>query len=291
MLGAVDAASIAALVTQQLAPQLERSALSLFGPRARAAAAGSRVAGYSQESMRGYDEIRTLFDGLVARWAGNVAAQRAWHDRAAAAAASAAAADGEENENGDGAGAAGAATLALTPAWQVLPLCAEDAPAEEMLCAWRWLMGAAQRLLACEQARARQDSLAGVPVPAPVAVSQAEFADALRDGAAVAASATLLLAQLRVAASLNEYAAACELLVPQTTAYAGAIADAMRARKKWSTDLLAGGVALQASKPPDLHFNRFFTPVLEKIGGAPPPCASAATQASRVHLTELPGGA
>jgi hypothetical protein len=289
MLGAVDAASVAALVAQQLAPQLGRSAHALSGPRARAAAAGSRVAGYSQESMRAYHDLRAVCDGLVARWAAGAAAQRAWHGRAACAAARASSArarlraDGDSEEEDDGARAA----LAVTPAWQVLSLCAEDAPAEEMLCAMRALLGAGQRLLEGERARGREQIRAGTPVPAPVLVSQAEFDDALCDGVAVAASATLLLAQLRVAASLHEYAAACELLLAEQTTYWGAIAAAMRARVTWSEELLAGGVALQEPPPPSLHFDRFFSPVLQKIGGAPAGAGASASAASQqVHLSE-----
>jgi hypothetical protein len=260
MLGAVDGASVAALVATQLAPQLARSAAALGGPRARAAAEALRVAGFSRESLRAYTDVYAMCDGLATRWTAGAAAQRAWHGAAAAAAARARARDGhgdgddDDDDDGDADGA-----LAVTPAWQVLPLCAEEAPAEAMLVALRALLGAGQRMWAAERERTRAHArAAGAPVPHPVRVSQDEFADALRDGAAVAAGGALLLAQLRVAASLHEYAAACELLGAQLTSYAASVAAAMLARGAWSAEMLAGGIEAQGPSPASV--GRFFTP-------------------------------
>jgi hypothetical protein len=266
------------------------------------------VGGFSQDSLRVYAELYTVCDGLVVRWTAGAAAQRAWHGRAAAAAARFAAVSarlrdegGDDEDNDDCAGTAGAAMLAVTPSCQVLPLCAEDAPVEAMLGAMRALLGAGQRLLASECARVQADSSAagGAPVPAPVAVSQAEYADALRDGAAVAAADALLLAQLRVAASLHEYAAACELLAAQLTTYAGAASAAMRAREQWSAQLLAGGVAAQAPSQVGRCFPVFVTPQVQEMGGAAggggadddsskQGGAPAAASANAALITELP---
>ena len=267
-LGAIDSASVAALVALQLSPQLERSALALCGPRAREAAARSQFAGFSQCSLRSYAELHAVCDGMAARWTAGQAAQREWHATAVAAAARfvSAAGDGDTDDNDDGGRAAGMSTLAVTPAWHFIPLCAEDAPAEAMLAALRALIGAGMRMLEAERARSREESRAagGAAISEALAVSQAEYADALGDGAAVAASGVLLLSQLRVAATLDNYAAACELLAVKLTGYARAVAAAMRVRAQWSTELLTSGVAMLP--PARVSLLRFFTPVLEKSG-------------------------
>jgi hypothetical protein len=251
--------------------------------------------------MRSYDELYGVCDRLATRWAADVAAQRAWHAAAAAAAARAASARAREEEEEDDDGGDDAAVcehgdvgaaLAVTPAWQVLSLCAEEAPAEAMLVALRALLGAGQRMWAMEHARTRALSGAcGVPVDAPVRVSQDEFADALRDGAAVAAGGALLLAQLRVAGSLSDYASACELLAAQLAAYAAAVAAAMRDRTAWSEQLLEGGVAAQAAPLSYVGASTFFVPVLEMSCCAPSASGGAPSGSAGAPLSSSPAAA
>lgn len=256
-LGTVDAGSVSALLRERFAPQLAASTAALAGPRALAAARAGGALGFASEHVRAYDLLAASVAALAAQWTRRAAAQAHWSAAAVRCTAAPSAAAALHLEHG--------ADAAAAPAWRALPYlaaalpCAEEPPVDAMLASLvthlraglaMWQLNAAARLqLLARSSGADVAADARALLPPAVAALYAEFADGLHAGLAAAAAAAALLAQLRAAAPLRDFAAAAEQLAALLARYAADAARALADRAVWARALVAEGVPLQPSLP------------------------------------------
>ena len=238
--GSIDRRSVAQLVAT-LAAQLAASAHDLAGPKARAATLQHRLAPFELASLQEYGASSHFFRAVSMRWGLLEASQVVWSARAAAV--KHVPYPAEE------------ADPATTPAWQLLALCDTDAPLEQQLEQLRSISSSAQRMVVVTRTTAQAMVPPGSPERTVVDVAQREYAEAIMAAVAVCTAAMQLLAQLRAAAPLADYAAACELLSPQLTRYMAGLSDASRARAEWTAAAISEGI--QPRLPWNVEVNSF----------------------------------
>ena len=238
--GAVDRRSVAQLVAT-LTAQLTASAHNMAGPKARDATMEHRRAPFELASLQEYNASSHFFRAVAMRWGLLDAAQVVWSARAAAV--KHVPYPAEE------------ADPATTPAWQMLALCDAPVPLEQQLEQLSAISGSAQRMVVVTRATAQAMVPLGSPERVVVDVAQREYAEAIMEGVAVCTALLQLLAQLRAAAPLADYASACELLSPQLTRYMAGLADSSRARSEWTTAAIRDGI--QPRPPWNIEVNSF----------------------------------
>ena len=229
--GAVDRRSVALLVAQ-LAAQLTASAHDMAGPKARDATLKHRLAPFELASLQEYTASCHFFRSGAMRWGLLDAAQAVWSARAAAV--KHVPYPAEE------------ADPATTPTWQMLALCDAPVPLEQQLEQLRAISSSAQRMVVVTRATAQMMVPPGSPQRVVVDLAQREHAEAVMAGVAVCTAALQLLAQLRAAAPLADYASACELLSPQLTRYMAGLADSYHARAEWTAAAFSDGIQPRA---------------------------------------------
>ena len=242
MVGAIDRRSVAQLVAT-LSAQLTASARDMAGPKARAVTLEHRLAPFEVASLQEYNASSVFFRAVSMRWGLLEASQVVWSARAAAV--KHVPYPAEE------------ADPATTPTWQLLALCDAPAPLEAQLEQLRAIASSAQRMVVVTRSTAQAMVPPGSPERTVVDVAQREYAEAIMAGVAVCTSVVQLLAQLRAAAPLADYAAACELLSPQLTRYMAGLSDSARARSEWSAAAISDGV--QPRPPWNVEVNSFTT--------------------------------
>lgn len=252
-IGVLDRSSVNLYISQQLAAYLTSSATLLMGPRAEALAAHGNAA-FGEASLRQYEKVATMCAGLTAAWRAAAVAQQSWATRTAA---SASAAD------------AWAPTAA---AWTILPFSLADEPAEGVLGQMRDLLATGERARAGVVAlMVAEASSAGGQLALDTTFMDVnrEFGQALQAGLAFVHAALLLLAQLRVSAPLDDYAAAGESLVKEAARYAASVQTAYMRRAEWTARALRAGVSAQRHlNPQGLAFYQQETAKLHTLGQA-----------------------
>ena len=200
----------------------------MAGPKARAATLEHRLAPFDLASLQEYSASSQFFRAVSMRWGLLEASQVVWSARAATV--NHVPYPAEE------------ADPASTPTWQLLALCDAPAPLEAQLEQLRAISSSAQRTVVVMRSTAQAMVPPGSPERTVVDVAQREYAESIMASVAVCTSAVQLLAQLRAAAPLAGYAAACELLSPQLTRYMAELSNSCRARSEWTAAAISDGI-------------------------------------------------
>ena len=244
---AFDAGSLSSFVAVQLMPLLWASSAAFEGPRSRVCTLSGGQAPFTIASLDAYVAMRQLGAARHASWAASAAKQRDWAAPALLHARS---------------GFAGADTAA---AWQLIPYCAENGSAVGHLQELAEILKAGMRMLSANSSTVLLGSATLEP-PACFSVALGEFSSALRDGSAFHAAATLLLAQLSAAASLDAYVVGAEAVLVAAATYIADTSAAFERRRLWSSEALQARAVTPLAKR-ETGWVDFFGSQLEGASG------------------------
>ena len=249
--------TVRGFITAQLQPLVSVSCAALAGPKSKDLTFSHGLVCFG--SLAVYSSMARILDGFHHRWKDAASAQRSW---AAAAVCSTNGSEPAAAASSDVVVAGLSLHESFNP-WSSLPANIEP-PVAAHLRELDELLHKGHRLL-CANSPSRI-LFDAENTPHDFSVSQDEYRAALLDGSSLVSSANLLLAELRVTASFECYASACEMLLAAAASYAGSASEAFATRHAWSSDALRcqGVQRLPMKLAPEREWRTFFGDEVEQ---------------------------